>query len=220
MKIACISASNTYSKGCESTSTMLCDLIGQLIKRDHDTNTAIAVVPLVDYDIKSCRLCGACAKDGQCIYDEDFNKVLFEISAADAVFWVVPHYSPIPSKLLAVFEKINEIVYANWLINTEYKAPIANKPTGIIGHGGMVENEKVLKYYHDNLITPVANTLRSLSFNVIGLEGSFKNGVAFGLKDEGCIKTVPNAVFPEIIQDWAHIEYRVSPLVEKVIKEK
>ena len=220
MKTVCVSASNTLLKQKSSTSIGVCDLIGKIVKRDYDYSADIVVVPLAEYEISPCRLCGDCSQHGKCCYDEDFNKVFSEIVDADVVFWVVPHYSPIPSKLLAVYEKINEIFYASWLANPQYKAPVFKKPTAIIGHGGMAENEKVLKYYHDHLITPIANTLRALSFDVIGLNEAFNNGVAFGLRDENCIRKKPDEVFPDILQDWMLIEGRISPLVERVLTKK
>lgn len=217
MKIACISASNTKLIGDKSTSTRVCNLIKETILKDSKENISVEVLPLMDYDIKPCILCGACFKSGSCTQDEEFNRLLSKLLEANGVFLVVPHYSPIPAKLIMVFEKINEILYARWLDDPKYQSPLSNKPVGIIGHGGMAENEKTLRYYHDHLITPVANTLKSLSFNIIKLNESFPNGTAFGLKDNSCLKKVEKSIFPEIIQDWSAIEERIKPLIASVI---
>lgn len=218
MKIACISASNSRIAEEKSTSVRVCNMIKDIIKEMKE-DIEVEIIALKDYNIKPCILCGACYSRGLCIYDKEFNKLLKTLETVQGIFLVVPHYSPIPSKLLMIFEKINEITYAGWLNNPNYQSPFANLKVGIIGHGGMVDNEANIKYYHDNLITPIADTLRALSFNIIQADNKFQNGVAFGLKDNTCLKKYENSVFPEIIQDWAMIEERIRPLIIRGIKE-
>ena len=219
MKITCISASNTKQKGTNSTSTKVCYLAKDLILTDNEGDIEVEVIPLMDYDITPCILCGDCYKSSKCLYDEDFNELLTKLQDSQAGFIVVPHYSPIPAKLIMVFEKINEILYASWINDSKYQSPLKNMPVGIIGHGGMTETNDSLKYYHDHLITPVATTLKSLSFKIIGLNERFPNGAVFGLKDDSCLRKVEGLVFPEIIQDWPKIEERIKPLIINVFKE-
>jgi hypothetical protein len=116
-------------------------------------------------------------------------------------------------------EKINEILYAGWINDPDYRSPLYNKPVGLIGHGGRVEDEETLRYYHDRLITPVADTLKALSFRIVKFSDAYENGAVFGLKDDTCITTAENAVFPEILQDWAKIHERIEPLIDKVLQE-
>lgn len=219
MKITCISTSNTKLKGNNSTSTKVCYSIKEILSKNNNENITVDIVPLMDYDISPCILCGDCYKSSSCLYDDDFNGVLTELLDSQAIFIVVPHYSPIPAKLIMIFEKINEILYASWINDSGFQSPLRNMPVGIIGHGGMTENEDSLKYYHDHLITPVANTLKSLNFKIVGLNESFPNGAAFGLKNDSCLKKVEGTVFPEIIQDWPTIEERINPLIRNVMKE-
>ena len=218
MKIVCVSASNTQLPDNKSTSIAVCYLIKEIIHHDINEETIVDVVALRDYHLKSCILCGACFEKGDCIYDEDFNHLLKQLEDAQGIFLVVPHYSPIPAKLMMALEKVNEITYTAWLNDPNYQSPFYNKPVGIIGHGGMVESEANLSYYHDHLVTPVANTLKSLSFNVVRPNEVFENGITFGLKDESCLKKVENEVFPDIIQDWQMIEERIKPLITNVRK--
>jgi multimeric flavodoxin WrbA len=217
MKILCISASNTKNMGHNSTSTRVCRVISEIIKKDYDSNTDISIIQLSEYNLTACNLCGNCSTTNKCIYDPSFNHLLDKLSEADCIFWVVPHYSPIPSKLIMIFEKINEISYAAWLNNPEYKTPFYNKITAIIGHGGMVESPNILKYYHDKLITPVADTLTSLSFRVIPANDEFSKGIAFGLMNENCLKKSNENVFPDIVQDFELIRERVKPLIKNVM---
>ncbi len=216
MKIVCISASNTKMMGSNSTSTRVCSVIQEKLITDV-RKIETEVVPLMDYELKSCFFCGSCLKNGQCSNDREFNRLQEKLVAADGIFIVIPHYSPIPSKLLMILEKINEIVYSGWLKNSGYCSPYQNKPVALIGHGGMVEEDTTLQHYHNHLVTPVADTLRSLSFDVIKYNDIFPNGAVFGLKDASCIKTVENAIFPDIIQDWPKIEKRITPLIENML---
>lgn len=217
MLITCISTSNNKHMGEKSASTKVCGIIGDIIRKDYEEDIEVRTVSLVNYDFRPCILCGSCSKTNVCIYDEDFNDIYSKMGKSDAVFFVVPHYSPIPSKLIMIFEKINEIVYAGWINDQNFTSSITQKAVGVIGHGGCPENDEILKYYHDNLITPVARTLKSLSFDVVGTDEEFKYGAVFGLRDENCYEKVENSVFPGIIQDWALIEKRIRPLVKNVI---
>ena len=220
MLVSCISASNTKLIGEDSASTKVCKLISDIIHEDYSMEIDVNIIPLMDYDIIPCNLCGKCFKNMSCVYDEAFNRFFSLLLKSDAIFFVVPHYSPIPSKLIITFEKINEIVYAGWLNDSEFKFPLNKIPVGIIGHGGMAENDEVLNYYHEHLVTPVARTLKSLSFNVIGANDQFSNGAVFGLKDDTCLRKAENSIFPEIIHDWMSIKSRIKPLVNNIISIK
>ncbi len=219
MKIACISASNSKLADGKSTSIRVCNMIKDIILKETGEDIEVDIIALKDYDIKPCILCGACYSNGLCIYDEDFNKLLKALECVQGMFLVVPHYSPIPSKLLMIFEKVNEITYAGWINDPGYQSPFSDMRVGIIGHGGMVDNEANVKYYHDNLVTPVANTLKALSFLVVQPNNEYPNGVCFGLKDDTCIKKSESSVFPDIIQDWGMIEERIKPLIIKGVRE-
>jgi len=201
----------------ESASTKVCNLIEELIDSD---KFDITILPLVNYDLKACHLCGDCSLSQRCSYDKNFNKIYEKIIESDYIFFVVPHYSPIPSKLLIVFEKINEILYSAYLKNSEFLSPNKETRVGVIGHGGMVENEKTLKYYHDQLVTPISNVLRSLSFNVIGVNDDFPNGSVFGLNNGNCLVMNDEKVFPDIIQDYDMIKTRIEPLIYNVLNIK
>lgn len=217
MKMLCISASNTKNMGANSTSTRVCGLISDIIRKEYDKAADIDIIQLSEYNLMTCNLCGNCSITNKCIYDPSFNHLLDKLSEADCIFWVVPHYSPIPSKLIIIFEKINEISYAAWLKNPEYKTPFYDKITAVIGHGGMVESPDVLKYYHDKLITPVVDTLTSLSFRIIPANEKFSKGIAFGLSNENCFKKSEGNIFPDIVQDFELIQERIKPLIRNAI---
>lgn len=216
-RLICISASNTRLIGNNSTSVKVGYLIKKMIHNHVIDKFEVQILPLMDYDLQTCILCGNCNSCNRCIYDEEFNRLLNFIEEADGIVFVVPHYSPIPSKLIILFEKLNEIMYSGWMKNPEYKASWGDTPVAVIGHGGMVETQESISYYYDQLVTRVADTLRSLTFQVIGANEEHPNGVCFGLKDETSMKTREGAIFPDIEQDWEMIEERVKPLVHNIL---
>jgi hypothetical protein len=203
--------------GDSSTSTKVCRLINDIIHKNYTADLNVNIISLMDYDLKPCILCGSCSESSTCSYDNAFNCIYSQLSGSDGIFFVVPHYSPIPSKLLIILEKLNEFAYAGWLKDQKFVSPLSNIPVGIIGHGGCAETVEVLKYYHDSLISPVAKTLEALSLSVIGLNEEYPSGVPFGLKNSNCLKPSPNSIFPDIIQDFEMIQNRIEPLVHKVM---
>jgi hypothetical protein len=205
--------------GDNSASTKVCSIIKDLVAKNYSTDITVKVVPLMKYDLKPCILCGRCSNSSSCIYDNDFNDIYKELSNSDDIFFVVPHYSPIPSKLLIAFEKLNEFAYAGWLKDKNFSSPLSNIPVGIVGHGGCAESKEVLKNYHDNLVAPIKRTLESLSLDVVGLSEEFPFGAVFGLKDDKCLKESSEAIFPDIIQDYDMIRERIEPLVFKVMNK-
>ncbi|ERJ12439.1 NAD(P)H-dependent oxidoreductase [Haloplasma contractile] len=222
MNITCISASNTKLMGGNSASTKVCELVKNMITDDcNRTNLSIDVVPLMSYDLRPCDLCGHCGEDSKCIYNDGFNLLFQKIIKSDLIFLVVPFYSVIPSKLTILFEKLNEVLYCNWVNDHQYVPPFKDIPIGIIGHGGMPQGDKVLNYYHEHLISPVARTLKSLSFNVLPHNEEFPNGIAFGLENEHSIKVdIPdNLKLPEIVHNYEMIKDTIQPFVKQVIQD-
>jgi hypothetical protein len=191
-------------------------MIGDMIEGTYGKDVKTETVALMDYNLTPCILCGRCAKNSICEYDQDFNRLFNKIVQSDALFFIVPHYSPIPSKLLIMFEKLNEIGYGGYLYSKDFEMPTVGKPVGVICHGGCAESSEVLEYYYKNLVKPIGKTLGSLGFDVVGLDKEYRYGVAFGLKDKSCIRPGDNGVFPEIIQDWSMIEQRITPIVKNV----
>jgi multimeric flavodoxin WrbA len=173
----------------------------------------VEILPLIDYEMKPCRMCGKCLKTERCARDEAFNQVFEKMIAADAIFVVVPHYAPLPSKLMMLFEKMEEIAFMNWCANAEYRFPLYQKPAGVIGHGGQVATDEVLAYYKRMLVEPVAAALGSVAMRVIGAGEDGPNGVAFGIRS---INKREDSIFIDIQHDWDEVRRRIAPLVRQV----
>ena len=219
MKITCISASNTSYMGKESASTKVCQLIKDKVEKVIPDSKDIQILPLMDYKLMPCDLCGKCSENMTCIHNDGFNQIFEALCQSDGLFLVVPHYSPIPSKLIIIFEKLNEIYYSGYLKDQAFKFPLSQMKVGIIGHGGYPESDQILMHYHDRLVTPVGLTLKSLGLDVIALDDTFKYGVTFGLQDEKCLKQSDSRLFPDIVQDYDAISKRIEPLVLKLTSQ-
>ena len=123
MKIVCISASNTAYMGENSASTQVCRLIKKVVL-NNIPEASVKIIPLMNQKISFCLLCGDCSEDGRCPYDDSFNYIYSNLKKADVLFFVVPHYSPLPSKLLALFEKIHEVLYGNLIKIPQFNHPL------------------------------------------------------------------------------------------------
>jgi hypothetical protein len=170
----------------------------------------VEILSLVDYHPVPCRVSGKCFFNGECAYDPDFNEIYTRLRHADAIFLVCPHYAPIPSKLVIVLEKLQEMTFLNYSSDPGYSSPLAHKPVGLIGHGG--QTEEALPYYRQALLEPLSNAVSSIGMHVISPDGVDK-GIVFGIKR---IESQTDSIFVKLEHDWDMIRERVTPLVEKV----
>jgi multimeric flavodoxin WrbA len=211
MKVVCLSASNISPARQHSASTHTCELIRNLLA-EIQPSIEVEIVPLIDYAMKPCRMCGECLPTLRCSQDEDFNQVHDRLQSAEAVFLVCPHYAPIPSKVMILLEKLEEMAYLKYCQDNTSLTPLHGKPIGIIAHGG--QTEEALPYYKTALLDPLANAFASVQMRVIGAGEKWPNGVTFGIKS----LTMPtDSIFVTIGHDWQVIRQRIQPLVENVI---
>jgi multimeric flavodoxin WrbA len=212
MKITCISASNVEPAREHSASTRACELIRDLAQAEGDAQ--VTIVPLIDYEMKPCRMCGKCVEAGKCVHDRAFNQVYQRLAEADAVFVVCPHYAPFPSKMMILLEKLQEICYLNWCQDQGYRTIVHQKPVGLVAHGG--QTAEAIPYYKKALLDPLALSFASVQMKVVGAGEQEPNGVAFGIKD---LSLTPGSLFVSIEHDWDDIRGMLAPLVKHVLAE-
>lgn len=212
MKYTCISASNIEPARANSASTHACELIRDLLAKQ-DRYAQVTILPLIDYELRPCRMCGQCFDSGFCTRDEAFNAVYREMIAADAVFLVCPHYAPLPSKMMVLMEKLEEIAFLNYCADQNCRLPLYQKPVGIVAHGGRIEDAGALVYYQTALLEPLAMDLASVQMRVIGAGEESPKGVVFGIKT---IAMRPDSIFVNITQDWEAVRLHLAPLVANV----
>ena len=209
--ILIVSASNSRVTNEKSISSQVSKMLKSKISNDN-----VEEVRLKDYNIHPCQLCGSCVDYSRCPFDEAYNKLHKKINQADVIIWIVPHYSPFPSKLMCLFEKMNEIAYSKWLNNPNFKSPYWRKRVSVVAHGAMVESEEVLEYYYNALVIPISRTLSGLGFNMIKLGNTHEYGAVFGLEKETDLAMNLDNLFPEIQFDIKRIESRLNPIIENI----
>ncbi len=208
--ILCISASNIVTAKDKSASTKTCQLIGELIEETNPKAFNIRTIKLIDYDLTPCNMCEQCVPSNQCPKDSGFNDIFEAMIEADAMFVVCPHYAPIPSKLMIVLEKLQEIFYLNYCDNKDYKFPLIRKHAAIVAHGGMIESFE--KVYRNNLLTPLKNAFGGIGLQIAKVGEDF--GVVFGAKD---FIENDNSITPNISHDWDNIKSIIKPLVDEIL---
>jgi len=215
MKVVCLSASNIEKAKNQSTSTRTCEMVRDILferlKDAPEPDLDVEIVRLIDYEPVPCRMRGECFYTGWCAHDDAFNQIYAKLVAADAVFIVSPHYAPIPSKLVMIFEKLEEMVYLRSQNDPNYIFPLHRKPVGVIGHGG--QTEEAVSYYKSALLDPIATVLTAVQMQVVGANEKWPYGVAFGIQD--IVKT-EDSIFVKIDHDWDLIRERIRPLVYNV----
>lgn len=218
MKVLCIAASNSRKDVEESVSFKVCRMAeAQIAEANQCYDYLTESISLKNFDLKVCTLCGACAETGLCHEDSAFNTLLEKMSLADRLLFVVPHYSPFPTKLMILFEKINEQSYAGWLKDPKFVSPVQGKSFGVIGHGGMTETSEVLAYYQEAIVKPIARTLKSLGLKHMPLPVGAENSNVFGLLNDDCLQQTEGAFFPNIVLDETRIAARIAPVVNALI---
>lgn len=212
MKVLCLSAANVLSAKENSTSTKTCELVGNLLKNQLKDQVEVEVLPLLNYNMTSCIMCGKCAESKECIYDEGFNQVYEKLQQADGVVVVCPHYGIIPSKLTILLEKLEEFAFLSYCTGEE-KFILSGKPIVIIGHGGQPHSEETQKYYQKVIVETLAQVFSAVQMQVVGIDENHPNGAAFGLKS---IEPVEGEILPAMVIDWEKVSQVIAPLVNKL----
>ncbi|MBN1921242.1 MAG: NAD(P)H-dependent oxidoreductase [Anaerolineae bacterium] len=212
MNITCISAANVARARDHSASTRACEIIRDLVTAEYDAQ--VEILPLLDYELTPCLMCGQCLTAGECVYDPAFNALHARLAAADAVFVVCPHYAPLPSKLMMLLEKLEEICYLNWCQNQEYHTVVYGKPIGLVAHGG--QTAEALPYYKTALLDPLALAFASVQMRVMSAGPEWPNGAVFGVQR---LYLPPGDIFVQIEHDWDDIRQHLTPLVINLLAQ-
>ena len=93
MKILSISATNIQHSQKNSMSLLLCNKIAEFL---NCKEIQCEVIDLRDYTLYPCIGCGKCFSSKRCSADSDFNKIYNKITRSDGIFFISPHYAPIP----------------------------------------------------------------------------------------------------------------------------
>lgn len=211
MKVLCISASNVMNYKKNSASTKTCQIIKKIV--EENSNIKADILALSDLELKPCIMCAECSNTGMCINDDGFNNLYMSIKAADGIFVVCPHYAPIPSKLVMILEKLEEMAFLHSCSKKDDSLyPLLNKPVAIIAHGGCTGN--VDEYYKNELLKPLASAFRSVAMDVVGVDNDWPDGIVFGIE---AMKESDRSILPDMIHDYDYIQNRITPLIKQML---
>jgi len=171
-----------------------------------------AIIELKDKAIQPCIGCGECVNSHRCSYNDDFNYIYEKVINADIVFIVSPHYAPIPAKLSALLEKMEQITFLHWGKNNSYKSEVFGKPTGVISHGG--GEAWALESYKSMVNDTIANALQTIQLRLIPYNDEWDTGISLPVK-----KTAfhSDSVFPTQEYDWDFLTNEISKYVDVII---
>lgn len=103
-------------------------LLKEMLKdiSNHETK----IVQMAELNIKPCELCfEKCApKPFECTQDDDFQKLLTQMTQADGIIFACPFYFYVPSKFQAFLERVSCLDYFTQERHGEYKNPLKGKP--------------------------------------------------------------------------------------------
>lgn len=210
MRVLCISASNILHSRENSISQILCSQICEILI---DKGIVCEAVDLREYLLHPCIGCGKCFENKRCCNDADFNKIYEKVIEADALFFVSPHYAPIPAKLSMILEKMEEITFLHWWKDNSYKSEVYGLPTGIISHGGAAD--WALKSYKAMVNDTIANALDTIQCKTVPYNSEWDTGISLPvqkvLEEDG--------IFPIQKYDWKLLGQKLKDYIELVLKE-
>jgi len=121
------------------------------------------IIQLADADINWCNACGLCKDTMKCVFEDDVSVIFNKMEKADAIIISTPRYLPIPSKLMALIERIGALRRYALAANPYLNFPLEGKPFGLIlvsAGGGRQAFEalkelayQIIKCWHMKLIT-------------------------------------------------------------------
>jgi len=212
MKFLYISASNIVgTKSEESTSYKICKITKKILQ-DKYRNEMHSILELKNYSLTSCIGCGKCWISHRCIFNDDFNDIYTQIIDSDFLMFVSPHYAPIPAKLAALLEKMEQITFLHWGADNSYKSEVYGKPTAIISHGG--GSDWALKSYKLMVNDTIANALDTIQLKLIPFNDEWNTGISLPV-DKTSFST--KSIFPEQSYNWEYLTSLISNYIDVII---
>lgn len=210
MNFLYLSASNIAGVSSEqSTSYRICQIARRAAQRRYP-DARHTIVELRTRRLSPCVGCGACWATHRCAMGDDFNDLYTRIIDSDLLLIVSPHYAPIPAKLAALLEKMEQITFLRWGADSAYRSEVFGKPTGVISHGGGSDCASYKRMVND----PIANALDTIQLRLIPLSEAWNTGLALPVARA---RHDPGAVFPEQQYDWEALAGRIADYMEQLL---
>lgn len=207
-KAVCISASNIMLSKENSFSLRVCQMVSDRLAQD---GIFCTIVDLRGEGLVPCTGCGECFRSRRCNRDKAFNRIYGEMAGADYLFFVSPHYAPIPAKLCMLLEKMEEITFLHWWKNENYRSELYGKLAGVISHGG--GGNKAIEGYKTMVNNTIANALDTVQVKVVPFNSKWDTGISLPVE-----KVVQgNGIFPVQEYDWKMISEMIQAYVEVMV---
>ena len=208
-RAVCVSCSNMTGSQENSISIKLCEI---LAKQLSGHNIESHIVDLRKYELFPCVGCGECYESRRCCCDPRFNEIYDSFTRADYLFFVSPHYAPIPSKLAVLLEKMEQITFLHWWKDNHYQAELYGIPAGIISHGGA--GEWALPSYKEMVNDTIANALDTIQIKVIPYDDTWNTGISMPVKK--VVET--DSIFPVQEYDCNVLETKIRAYAKRVLQ--
>ena len=213
MNIICIASSNIEHKASQkSTSYKICQIVINEMEQRLNGEVKYNIIELKNKVIQPCVGCGKCFRLHRCLQVDDFNSIYTNIIKADIIVIVSPHYAPIPAKLAALLEKMEQITFLHWGRDTSYKSEVFGKITGVISHGG--GGDWALKSYKHMVNDTIANALDTIQLKVVPRSNEWDTGISLPVKN---VSFSDDSIFPIQEYDWNFITREISLYIEQII---
>lgn len=142
----------------------------------------------------------------RCGRDPDFNMLYEKLVAADGVFFVSPHYAPIPAKLCMLLEKMEEITFLHWWKDNAYRSELYGKPAGIVSHGGSLW---ALASYRAMVNDTIANALDTIQLKTVAYDEKWATGISLPVAKAGD----DGGIFPAQSYNWEQLTEKLAEYV-------
>jgi len=213
MKFLYISASNMVSvKSEESTSYKICE-IAKNAAQDKGVGAKHSILELKNHYLMPCNGCGKCWNSHRCVLNDDFNNIYTQVIDCDLLLIVSPHYAPIPAKLAALLEKMEQITFLHWGGDNSYKSEVYGKSTGVISHGG--GSDWALKSYKLMVNDTIANALDTIQLKLIPFNDEWNTGISLPVRKVSFSGT---SIFPTQEYDWEKLTELISYYMDVIIQ--
>ncbi len=90
------------------------------------------IIQLAEANVKWCDACGLCKCTMKCVIEDDVESIFNKMKEADSLIISTPRYLPIPSKLMALIERIASLYHFCSEIDPHFRFPLEEKPFGLI----------------------------------------------------------------------------------------
>jgi len=117
-----------------------------------DFKVKAEIIQLAQANVQGCDGCGLCRESIECVIKDDFDTIFEKMKKADAMIISTPRYLPIPSKFVALVERVASLYYFPSELNPDFKFPLEGKPVGLmvvsaLGGGRALEALNELAYH-------------------------------------------------------------------------